>query len=293
MEFRKAQGRVYIAILAAALAGPALGSIAVAAPPYTERIFVWSAGHAIRMPVRLYIPAGRGPFKLAIINHGTSSNAAVRAAQNLDAYAAIGYWFVKRGFIAAVPQRPGHGETGGEWVEDYGPCDHPHYFEAGLAAAREIRAVLDALRQRPDVRRDGVVLVGHSAGGWASLALASLQPTGIVGVINFAGGLGGRSYDIAYRNCAPERLVAAAARYGATTRVPTLWIYATNDTYFTPALVAAMVNAFVSAGGRASLHLLNGGASDGHFLLFGNAPDPKWGQLVNSFLSRLQTPKQK
>ena len=44
----------------------------------------------------------------------------------------------------------------------------------------------------------------------------------------FSGGRGGRSYGIAGRNCAPERLIAAAAAF-ARVHVPTLWLYAVND----------------------------------------------------------------
>lgn len=249
-----------------------------------ERLQVWSYEHRVRMRVSLYIQAGRGPFPLAIISHGTSSNAQERAAQDLSPYAGVAEWFVSRGYIVAVPQRPGHGATGGEWVEGYGDCSDPRYFEAGIAAAHEIAAVRAALAMRPDVSRRGVLLVGHSAGAWASLALASEAGKGISAVINFAGGLGGRSYDIAHRICAPERLIEAAARYGASTRVPTLWIYGNNDTYFDPMISKAMADAFVRAGGRASYRLLLQGNGEGHFILLDPASTSKWSPVVTEFL---------
>jgi dienelactone hydrolase len=285
--------RAGVAIVAALFVAAGVSAATAArAGFHSEQTAVWSAEQSVRMQVTLYVPAGRGPFPLAIINHGTSSNAEVRAGQDLAPYARIGRWFAERGYLAAIPQRPGHGETGGVWVEDYGSCQNPHYLEAGLAAAREVRAVLNALLGRHDVRRDRIVLVGHSAGGWASLALAALQPPGLAAVINFAGGLGGRSYDIPHRNCAPERLIAAAGQYGASARVPTLWIYARNDTYFDPALATAMAGAFVRAGGRADLRFIDGDSSDGHFILFDAAAEPKWTPLVERFL-RLTPPQRK
>ncbi|HMB75630.1 MAG TPA: hypothetical protein VKN76_04485, partial [Kiloniellaceae bacterium] len=52
-------------------------------------------------------------------------------------------------------------------------------------------------------------------------------------------------------NCSPERLVAAAAGFGRTARVPTLWLYAENDSYFPPDLSRRMATAYTAAGGKA------------------------------------------
>jgi dienelactone hydrolase len=77
--------------------------------------------------------------------------------------------------------------------------------------------VLAYPQDQPFVARERVVLVGQSAGGWASLALAARQPQGVRGVLNFAGGRGSPSPGVV---CAPEAL--AAARFGARTRLPSL-----------------------------------------------------------------------
>src|SRR5262249_38994073 len=158
-------------------------------------------------------------------------------------------WFVKRGYFVALPVRPGHGHTGGAYLEDQGGCDDADFVRAGRGGATSIEAALLALLARADVRRTGALVVGHSAGGWGALAVASSNPRGVTAIINFAGGRGGRSFDHPNNNCAPERLVEAARQFGATARVPALWIYAENDSYFAPSLARRMADAWRAGGG--------------------------------------------
>ena len=80
----------------------------------------------------------------------------------------------------------------------------------------------------------------------------------------------------------PERLVQTAGRLGATTHVPTLWLYAENDSYFPPALSRAMADAFIDAGGRADYRLLPPYGSEGHFVIRGN----DWNDALQDFLDR-------
>jgi dienelactone hydrolase len=138
------------------------------------------------------------------------------------------------------------------------------------------------------VRRTGVVVVGQSAGGWAALAFASRAPAGLRAVINFAGGLGGQSYDRPDNNCAPDRLIATAEDFGRTSRVPTLWIYTENDSYFAPRLSKAMAGAFRIAGGKVDYQLLPSFGTDGHFLAESENADTVWGPVVERFLAELR-----
>ena len=57
-------------------------------------------------------------------------------------------------------------------------------------------------------------------------------------------------------NCAPNKLVEETAAFGRTSRIPMLWIYAENDTYFGPELTKRMHEAFIAAGGKAEYHML-------------------------------------
>ena len=229
-------------------------------------------------------PPGDGPFPLVVINHGSNQNALARADFNLSAYHQLAYWFLARGYAVALPIRPGHGATGGPYFEDQGRCDDVHYRKAGLATADSIQAAVDYLAAQPFIRKSGVLIVGQSAGGWGALALASRNPAGVQAVINLAGGRGGRVDDEPDNNCAPERLVAAAGAFGRTASVPTLWLYAQNDSYFAPALSGRMFAAFRNAGGTAEYHLLPALGADGHIRMTGDSAIALWAPIVDRFL---------
>ena len=127
-------------------------------------------------------------------------------------------------------------------------------------------------------------MVGQSAGGWAAIALSSRNVRGVRAIITFAAGRGGRVDGKPNNNCAPEKLVAATRDFGQTARVPMLWIYIENDTFFGPALSKRMHQAYTEAGGMAEYHLLPPFGNDGHFLI--DSPDaiPLWAPLVSQFL---------
>ncbi len=229
-------------------------------------------------------PPGSGPFPLAVINHGSTADPDERKAMSLAEFEPVASWFVDHGYLVALPQRPGHGETGGPYLEDIGSCRDPDYERAGLGAAANIEAAVQYLTRQPFVQKTGVVLVGHSAGAWGALAEASQDAGPLRAVINFAGGLGGHSYGEPNRNCAPERLVQAAAAFGQITRIPTLWLYSANDTYFDAALSQQMADAYRGGGGMAEYHLLPAFGEDGHFLIFSAKAVPIWAPIVARFL---------
>ena len=247
-----------------------------------------SAQPGVSMRTPVFRPPGPGPFPLVVINHGTTQNAERRRMLNAPDFDSLAQWFVRRGYAVAVPQRPGHGETGGEYREDQGGCDEADFARAGLGAAESIAAAIAYLRAQPFVRRAGPIVVGQSAGGWAALALASRAPAGVRAAIDFAGGLGGRSYDRPDNNCAPDRLIATAAEFGRTTRIPTLWIYTENDSYFAPRLSGAMAAAFRAAGGKVDYALLPAFGDDGHFMAERPGSESAWGPVVERFLTGLR-----
>ena len=130
-----------------------------------------------------------------------------------------------------------------------------------------------------------MAVVGQSAGGWGALALASRNPPNVKRIINFAGGRGGRVGDRAGRNCHPERLVAGAADFGRSARIPTLWLYSQNDSFFASALSVRMFTALRGAGGTAEYRLLPPARADGHILINSDAAIALWAPLVERFLA--------
>lgn len=268
----------------AAVAGPAAAPTRQAAPSRTV-VKLALPGQRLRMVTTVLRPAGKGPFPLAVINHGSTENSYERAHFPLPEYPLLSQWLLARGFVVALPLRPGHGVTGGPYFEDPGRCDNANYVKAGLAVADSIQAAIDDLTARPFVRKSGVLVLGQSAGGWGALALASRNPAQVRAVINFAGGQGGHKDGQANHNCVPDRLVQAAGLFGHTARLPTLWLYAKNDSYFAPTLSKEMYRAFVRAGGRAEYHLLPAFGQDGHPLLKSRAAAQVWEPILAQFLA--------
>jgi dienelactone hydrolase len=218
-----------------------------------------------------------------VINHGSPGEPA-RQFMEMPNYRHVAEWFVRRGYMAVVPMRRGYGDTG-DWPENPGPCANPDFLAAGKAAADDILGVVGRLRALRIVDPDKIVLVGQSAGGFGVVAAMSRNPAGVFAAINIAGGrLGGRENE----RCAPDRLVAANERYGETGRVPSLWLYSENDSYFGPDLSRAMVSAYGGAGGRAVYVLLPAYKDDGH-QMFGDAEGlPLWTPYATSFLEALE-----
>jgi hypothetical protein len=68
------------------------------------------------------------------------------------------------------------------------------------------------------------------------------------------------------RNCDEDGLVAVFAELGARSRVPTLRLYAESDSFFGPALVRRLHDAFTRAGARAELIMFGPVGHDGHHL---------------------------
>jgi dienelactone hydrolase len=220
-----------------------------------------TAAHAL-----LFRPSGDGPFPLALIAHASTQNVPRRAQMPQPEYRALAAWLVARGFAVLVPERPGHGATGGKYLEDQGGCDEADYSRSGYATADSIKAALGYLREQPFVRQDGSVIVGHSAGAWGALALAGENPKGVSAIIAFAPGRGGRANDLPNQVCAPHTLIQSAAEFGEDTHLPVIWLVAANDSYFSPDLSRQMVDAFRTGGGRVDFRVLPATGSEGHWL---------------------------
>jgi dienelactone hydrolase len=238
-----------------------------AAPDRRQQWLVPSPDKATAAHAILFRPPGEGPFRLAIVAHATSQNVLRRAQMPQPEYRALAAWLVARGFAVLVPERPGHGATGGRYLEDQGGCDEADYAKAGRATADSIATALDFMRGQSFVRRDGVVIVGHSAGAWGALALPARNPPGVAAIVAFAPGRGGHANDFPNQVCAPHTLIAAAAEFGRSARVPVTWLVAANDTYFSPASSRKMADAFRSGGDEVDFRVLAAYGGEGHWLV--------------------------
>ena len=247
------------------------------------------------LPVLAFVvrPVGDGPFPLVIMNHGIALGAQERTMFPTIEYRAAAHWFANRGYVVISPVRYGASSLDdkdqglyGSVFAHVGSCDNPNFQGPGLAIATLNEWVIDYMSKRKIVQPGKVVVVGQSGGGWGAIALASLNPSSVQAIVTFAAGRGGRVDGKPNNNCAPDKLVAATGEFGRTARVPMLWIYTENDSYFGPELTKGMHDAFVAAGGNAEYRMLPPFGSDGHFMI--DSPDavPIWSPLVSQFLEK-------
>lgn len=183
------------------------------------------------------------------------------------AYAALASQLVARGYAVLVPERLGHGRTGGPYVEDQGGCADANYETAGRATAAQISRALAFMREQRFIARHGAVVIGHSAGGWGALALTDQPPQFVSAIIVFAPGRGGHADDVPGRVCAEARLRDAISAFGRSARVRVTWLVAANDSYFPPAFSRQLADAFTWAGGRANFSVLPSSGDEGHWLI--------------------------
>jgi dienelactone hydrolase len=221
------------------------------------------------------------PHPLAIINHGSP-----RLPEQRPKMSPYGMWaqaaaFARRGWVAVAFLRRGYGESGGTWAENYGGCSHPDYASAGRTGASDIAAVAKFMRAQSYVSKAKWISVGGSAGGFATVALTANAPPDLAAAISFAPGRGSSGPDTV---CGEDRLIAAFADYGRTSRVPVLWVSAENDHFFGPRLVAQLTAAFTKAGGNLTYVATPAFADDGHKLFSVVDGMPIWSPIVDQFL---------
>jgi len=250
---------------------------------------------SLPLPMFAYVvrPVGDGPFPLVIMNHGVSLNPTDRGFFPLVEFRDAAMWFARRGHLVVAPVGSGYGavahdmpELGiyGTFFSKIGKCTNPNFRDAGLAVALVDLWIIEYMTNEKMTMPKDVIVVGQSAGGWAAIALSSQNPPAVRAIITFAAGRGGRVDGKPNNNCAPDRLVEATGEFGRSARVPMLWIYAENDTFFGPALSRRMHDAYTGAGGKAEYHMLPPFGSDGHFLIGSADSIPMWAPLVSRFL---------
>lgn len=236
---------------------------------------------------RLCRPEIAGPVPLVVVNHGSPADAAQRSAMRPGSCdAEVVRWFAARGFAVLLPLRRGYGASGASWAEAYGSCQDADFVRAGRESARDIAAAITYATALPGIRREGVLVAGQSAGGWGALALAAENRPEVAAVLNMAGGRGGWAQGVPNANCRPDRLVSAAAAFGRTTVVPSLWIYTANDSFFGLSLAAEMHRAYAASGAPSRFEALGPWGRDGHDLFFALGGSAVWGPLVDNWLRR-------
>lgn len=234
---------------------------------------------SVRLVVTLLQPDGPGPFPLAVMNHGAAGKTP-RAQMPRYVHTFAAYYFLSRGYAVALPMLRGHAGSEGE-MKPFG-CNQER---VGLDNARDIQAVLDFLATQPGLDASRTVMAGQSIGGWNTLAYGALGDPRVKGLLNFAGGMN-------ISNCASSAaaLARGAERFGASTRVPSIWFYGENDSYFGPPVWQAMFSRYTAMGAKVQLEAFGPFMKDAHHLLVYPEGLPLWAPKADAFLRQLGLP---
>ncbi|MFZ4479788.1 MAG: dienelactone hydrolase family protein [Rhodoferax sp.] len=233
---------------------------------------------SIQIETTFYKPDGAGPFPVVIINHGKARGDTRFQGRYRPANAAR--YFMLRGYAVVVPMRQGFSKSGGSYIG--GECN---VESNGRVQADDVKAVLDHVAVQGWADMNNIVVLGQSHGGWTTLAFGTQGYPGVKALINFAGGLRQENC-VAWEN----GLARAAAAYGRETRIPSLWFYGDNDSYFNTATYRAMFDQYSAAGGPARLLAFGSFGSDSHSMFGSRAGAPIWQPEVSKFLATAGLP---
>ena len=246
------------------------------------------------MVAGVFRPADDGRFPVVIYSHGRSATELERSLTSVpDPRGHVRYW-LRKGFAVVAAIRPGYGKTGGIDDEDsgvrydvFGNCwGEPKFGRAANAANEAISATLAWVGQQPWADATHIVLVGVSMGGLASIASAATNPEGVVAYINFSGGTGGGGKRAPEHSCGLEAMESLMSAYGRTTHVPSLWLYAANDSFWGADWPRAWHRAYAT-GGNPTQFVMTAPVpnADGHQLL--TRGSGIWTSYVDRFLEEV------
>ena len=281
-------------VLTAALAATTMTAAAAPAIPRDrlERkparlLAVFDHDVKVELEALVVKPAAEGRYPLALITHGSPRRSEARRRMSAAQMSFQAEELARRGYFTVVVMRRGYGTSEGSWDESSGRCDAADHERAARESARDLRAALRALASHPQIDASRIVVIGQSAGGIGTVALAADPPPGLKAVVNFAGGRGSRAPN---EVCREDRLIEAYAAFGKAARVPSLWIYTENDHYFGPKLAQRMFAAYREEGGVGEFRLLPAFGEDGHSLFSRRGGVPQWRPLLDAFLRKHDLP---
>jgi dienelactone hydrolase len=234
---------------------------------------------------------GGGRRPVALITHGQAAEAERRESVNARAWLRTAREFARRGWLAVVVVRRGFGRSGGKEPHALRRCRNGEYAPVLDDQANDLEAALRAIARRPDADVGQVVALGVSVGGATVLNLAARNPPGLRAVVNVSGGIRNLPRDGGPPvTCKPEDLTPVFASFGERTRVPSLWLYAENDSFFPGDYVRQLHEAYVVKGGRAEFHMFEAIGEDGHMMFGHHDGMLRWIPALDRFLRANKLP---
>ena len=251
----------------------------------------------LRLVSLVYTPLKANRHEVVLLMHGSTGGMGRSPREPLSAPPlAVVQYFVSRGYTLVAPFRRGRDESTGTYVEECsahtGECDGiPNAARNAMSlesALADTYAVLDQVVFGKLVPKGAkIIAAGHSRGGFLALVLAGERPSQVKGVVNFAGGWNAMdtsltATELERRLALQDVALAPAARKAA---VPTIWIYAAGDRFYSDAGRAGILRLWRDAGGKAEyLFVAEHTLPNAHFV---HSDARYWRESMDRFLERL------
>jgi dienelactone hydrolase len=210
----------------------------------------------------------KSPYLL--FSHGRAGTDQERASFGRSSERKNSEYFISKGFTVILPTRIGYGVSGGPDAEYSGSCSNKNYLEAIKVAVDQSKQVLNHVLDFSYIDKSKGIVVGQSVGGFTTIGLSAENIPGLKGAINFAGGNGGDPIKSPERPCGDYVIKDTFAKYGASNKIPTLWLYSANDKFWGEQLPKDWFAAFQKAGGKGQFISLPAFKEDGHSIFRGN-----------------------
>jgi dienelactone hydrolase len=210
----------------------------------------------------------KAPYLL--FSHGRASTDQERGKFGRSSEKRNSEYFVSKGFTVILPTRIGYGVSGGPDADYSGACGNKNYLEARKVAIDQSKQVLNHVFDFSYIDRTKGIVVGQSVGGFTTIGLSAENISGLKGAINFAGGDGGDPIKSAEKPCGDYLIKDTFAKYGASNKVPTLWLYSVNDKFWGEQLPKDWFAAFQKTGGKGQFISLPAYKEDGHSIFRGD-----------------------
>ena len=237
-----------------------------------------------RLEMTLMFPKGTGPFPVAVFNHGDlDMDTPQRRRQHRFVDRVVAREFLQLGWAVAFPSRRGIGLSEGNYpLQNFHISDGDATYKARVHA-QDILPALDYLKTHADLDASRILVTGQSAGGYSTMHIASMNLPGVVGAINFSGGRTDKAGtgEAGFLN---KTMVRGFAEFGKSSRLPMLWVFAENDSRYTANTIRASHQAFIEAGGKATLSLSPPIQGDGHYI---HQRPELWRQALRNYLAEI------